>query len=92
MMESEAGNAAALEGRKESWGAILRDRFVRATVLWPRDEVIESVVEGLSSLAAGRARVWNSIVIDCLKRPGMGHASVMAAGVDKVCSGGKGRY
>lgn len=36
MMESEAGKAVVRSGRKESWGAILRERFVRAVVLWPR--------------------------------------------------------
>jgi len=36
MMESAAGKGADRSGRKESWGAILRARLVRAVVLWPR--------------------------------------------------------
>ena len=35
-MESEAGKDVVRSGRKESWGAILRERFVRAGGLWRR--------------------------------------------------------
>jgi hypothetical protein len=39
MIWSAAGKAAEREGKKESWGAILRLRLVRAVVLWPRVEM-----------------------------------------------------
>lgn len=64
-MESEAGKAVFRSGRKESWGAILRDRFVRLVVLWPRQGTMGIAdVRGLKSRAAGRARLRNSIVTD----------------------------
>lgn len=64
-MESEAGKAVFRSGRKESWGAILRDRFVRLVVLWPRQGTMgRADARGLKSRAAGRARLRNSIVTD----------------------------
>ena len=59
---------------------------MREVVLWPRVEVMERVVEGLSNLVAGRARVRNSIVNEAkVTRWNTG------SGI-KVSSGGKGRY
>ena len=66
-MESLAGNVEVRSGRKSSWGAFFRARFVRAAVLWPRIDVNGSsdwrpVVR---SCATGRARQRNSMVICC---------------------------
>lgn len=79
MMESAAGKAAAAvrEGKKESWGAILRARLVRAVVLWPREDVngretaataaealgAERQRRGASSWEAGRRRDRKSMML-----------------------------
>lgn len=75
MMESAAGNSVVREGRKESWGEILRARLVRAVVLWPREEVsgrettaadaleAERQRRGVSSWEAGRRRDRRSMVL-----------------------------
>lgn len=71
MMESAAGNSVVREGRKESWGEILRARLVRAVVLWPREEVKTVVTaalgaerqrRGVSSWEAGRRRDRRSMM------------------------------
>lgn len=73
-MESPAGASGDRSGRKESWGAILRARFVRAVVLCPRTKVCGRTHacerERLSSSAAGRARLRMSIVEESRVVPG----------------------
>lgn len=63
MMLSAAGNAVVRLGRKESWGAILRARLVRAVVLWPRFGIRGMALQraDVSSWATGRARDRRSI-------------------------------
>lgn len=64
MMLSAAGKGAVRLGRKESWGAILRARFVRAVVLWPRLGTSIALQRAVvaSSWATGRARDRRSMV------------------------------
>lgn len=62
MMLSPGGDAAVRSGRKESWGAILRARLVRAVVLWPRLGVRGVRRAVVRSWATGRARERRSMV------------------------------
>lgn len=65
MMLSAAGKGVVRLGRKESWGAILRARFVRAVVLWPRWRRRGWWQREVSSWATGRARDRISMVRAC---------------------------
>lgn len=59
--------AAGVEGRKSGWGGMLRARFVREKVLWPRRGTVVVVVVACwrrrdASVAAGLVNVLASIV------------------------------